>query len=105
MVYQPAPEDLPSPRPEPSLSDKRAAWELLDEARALTARANFSDAEEVLLRCLELDPHLGECRRLYANVLIQLGQPERAREQMEQYLRTFPSARPHDLPQQYKGSR
>jgi serine/threonine-protein kinase len=104
MTYHPAPEDIPTPRREPSLADRRAAWELLDQARALTGRAHFSDAEEVLLRCLELDPHLGECRRLYANVLIQLGHPERAKEQMDQYLRTFPSMRPPNLPRPYGGS-
>jgi serine/threonine protein kinase len=103
-IVAPPPEKPPSPSQEPSLSDRRAAWELLAKARALTASARFSDAEEVLLRCLQLDPHLGECRRLYANVLIQLGQPDRAREQMEQYLRTFPSERPPDLPRPYSGS-
>jgi tetratricopeptide (TPR) repeat protein len=97
-------EDPPAPRQEPSLADRRAAWGLLDKARALTDRARFSDAEEVLLRCLQLDPHLGECRRLYANVLIQLGQPDRAKEQMEQYLHTYPSERPPDLPRPYSGS-
>jgi Flp pilus assembly protein TadD len=93
----PTPENPPSRSQESSLSDRKAAWELLATARDLNARARFSDAEEVLLRCLQLDPHLGECRRLYANVLIQLGQPARAREQMDQYLQTFPSERPHDL--------
>jgi len=104
IITTPNPEDPRSPSQEPSLSDRKAAWELLDKARALTAGARFSDAEEVLLRCLQLDPHLGECRRLYANVLIQLGQPARAREQMDQYLRTFPSERPPDLHRPPSGS-
>jgi serine/threonine protein kinase len=103
IIAAPAAEDPPPRNQEPSLSDRRAAWELLDKARALTARARFSDAEEVLLHCLQLDPHLGECRRLYANVLIQLGQPDRAREQMDQYLHTFPSERPPDLPRPKRG--
>ncbi len=103
-AQQPKPQELHAPRPEPSLADKKAAWELLDKARVLTDGAHFRDAEEVLLRCLQLDPHMGECRRLYANVLIQLGQPERAQEQLDQFLHTFPSTRPPDMPRQSKGS-
>jgi len=88
----------PAPPREPLRTDRRAAWALLENARELIDQAKYSAAEEVLLRCLELDPHHGECRRQYANVLMQLGESERAKEQMEQYLHIPPSERPPDLP-------
>jgi eukaryotic-like serine/threonine-protein kinase len=94
----PAQAERPAPPREPSASDRRAAWTLLYNAKDLIAQANFSAAEKVLQRCLELDPHHGECRRQYANVLMQLGEKNRAKEQMEQYLRVPPSERPPDLP-------
>ena len=71
---------------------------MLDNARELMKQGRYPAAEEQLQRCLEIDPHLAECRRQYANVLMQLGEIDRAKEQMEQYLHTPPSVRPSDLP-------
>jgi serine/threonine-protein kinase len=106
-LLKPAPE-LPQAAPRTSTAparpgedpraNQRAAWQLLDNARGLIAQARYSAAEEVLVRCLDLDPHHGECRRQYANVLMQRGEKERAKEQMEQYLRIPPSERPPDFP-------
>ena len=60
--------------------------------------AKYTEAAATLSRCMELDPRNGECHRLYANVLIQLGEPERAEEHMRQYLHNIPTERPADLP-------
>ncbi|KFE62706.1 protein kinase domain-containing protein [Hyalangium minutum] len=90
-----SPEKKP---PAPTRPDTRAAWVLLENARALIGQGKFPEAKETLERCLEVDPHLAECRRQYANVLMQLGERVRAKEQMEQFLHTPPSERPSDLP-------
>jgi predicted Zn-dependent protease len=60
--------------------------------------AKYTEAAAALSRCLEIDPGHGECRRLYANVLMHLGQPERAEEQIRQFLHNPPTERPPDLP-------
>jgi predicted Zn-dependent protease len=60
--------------------------------------AKYTEAAAALVRCLEIDPGHGECRRLYANVLMHLGQPERAEEQIRQFLHNPPTERPPDLP-------
>ena len=58
----------------------------------------YPEAARALVRCLELDPGNGDCRLLYSNALVHLGQPERAEEQMRQFLHNPPTARPPDLP-------
>ncbi|HYI02744.1 protein kinase domain-containing protein, partial [Hyalangium sp.] len=92
------PKDVPAPPQKPPQPDPRAAWQLFYTARALMAEGSFGEAKEALLRCLEIDPHHGECRMQYANVLLQQGEPDRAKEQIEQYHRIPPSERPPDLP-------
>jgi hypothetical protein len=71
---------------------------LADHARSLIRQARFTEAEATLRRCLEMDAHHGECRRLYSSVLMQLGQPERAKQQFDEYMRNPPTERPTDMP-------
>ncbi|MFL5345407.1 MAG: protein kinase domain-containing protein [Hyalangium sp.] len=87
-----------APPREVSPSQRYAAWTLAEDGRSLMQAAKYTEAAAALSRCLELDPSNGECRRLYANVLMQLGEPERAEEQMRQYLHNPPTERPPDLP-------
>ncbi|WP_224372076.1 serine/threonine-protein kinase [Hyalangium versicolor] len=88
----------PPPAQEPARSTSQDAWALADNARALMHQAKFSEAAEVLSRCVQVDPHHGECRRLYSAVLLQLGQPDRAQQQMKEFLHNPPTERPRDLP-------
>ena len=104
---------MPTPAPSPGSSapkptassssastrpDARTAWLLLDNARSLIAQGKYSEAKEALDRCLEVRSAPGRVPRQRANVLMQLGEKERAKDQMEQYLHTPPSERPPDLP-------
>ncbi|WP_224248412.1 serine/threonine-protein kinase [Hyalangium gracile] len=95
---RPPQEAPPAPARQLTKAEAKAAWAMAEKARVLMRKARFKEAAEELSRCLELDPHHGDCRRLNSDVLMQLGQPDRARHHMQEYLRNPPTERPPDLP-------
>lgn len=69
-------------------------------ARVLINSGKYAEAAEEINRCLQLDPHHSECNRLNISVLSHLGQPDRARRQLDEVMRNPPTERPRNLPRQ-----
>jgi serine/threonine protein kinase len=96
----PAPKPLEEEKPQEAKAvssvDRRAAWRLAESGRDLLKQAKYAEAAETLERCLKIDYNHGECRRLYITALVDLGQRERAEEQMKQFLHTPPTERPSE---------
>jgi Tfp pilus assembly protein PilF len=100
-------DKAPRPAEEAVPAARGAAQEMARDARKLVTKMQYSEAAALLARCLDVDPHYSDCRVLYASVLAQLGQKDRAREHYRQIYRNAPTDVRRDRPRElnnYEGS-